>query len=82
MTLISPIATKIMNFRAIFFSSIHRTAGKGGEYLFTSCLPLQSLHRHRDISRAITAECSPLHMAKEKKNSLFPSEHPGEIFFR
>ena len=30
MTLISHIATKIMNFRAIFFSSIHRTAGKGG----------------------------------------------------
>ena len=37
----------------------HRTAGEEGGHFFKSSLPLPPLHRHLDISRAITAESSP-----------------------
>ena len=40
--------------------TIRGTAGEGGRYLFFHFHPL---HRHLDISRAITAEGSPLHIA-------------------
>ena len=56
--------------------TIHGTAGEGGGYLFNSSLPLPPLHRHLDISRAITAESSPLHIAGSRTrtgNLWFPS---------
>ena len=40
----------------------HRTAGEGGGHFYNSSLPLHLLHRYLDISRAITAESSPLHI--------------------
>ena len=55
---------------------IHGTAGEGGGYLFNSSLPLPSLHRHLDISWAITAESSPLHIVSSRTrtgNLWFPS---------
>ena len=51
----------------------HRTAGEGGGHFFNSSLPL---HRHLDISRAITAESSPLYIASswtQTRNLWFPS---------
>ena len=56
--------------------TIHGTAGEGGGYLFNSSLPLPPLHRHSDISRAITAESSPLRIADSRTrtgNLWFPS---------
>ena len=56
--------------------TIHGTAGEGGGYLFNSSLPLPSLHRRLDISRAITAESSPLRIAGSRTrtgNLWFPS---------
>ena len=53
--------------------TIHRTEGGGGGYLFNSSLPL---HGHLDISRAIAAESSPLHIAGSRTrtgNLWFPS---------
>ena len=38
----------------------HRTAGEGGGHFFNSSLHFHPLHRHLDISRAITAESSPV----------------------
>ena len=46
--------------------TIHRTAGEGVGYFFNSSLRFyhfHPLHRHLDISRAITAESSPLHLS-------------------
>ena len=46
--------------------TIHRTAGEGGGYLFNSLTPLyhfHPLHRHLDISWAITAGSSTLRIA-------------------
>ena len=41
----------------------HRTAcSKGGGHFFNSSLPFYPLLRHLDISRAITAESSPLYI--------------------
>ena len=39
----------------------HITAGEGGRHFFNSSPPLPPVHRHLDISWAITAESSPLH---------------------
>ena len=41
----------------------HRTAGKGEGISLTPHYYFHPLHRHLDISRAITAESSPLHIA-------------------
>ena len=52
----------------------HRTAGEGGISL-TPPYHFHPLHRHLDISRAITAESSPLHIASSRTqtgNSCFP----------
>ena len=54
----------------------HRTAGEGGGHFFNSSLPLPPVHRHLDISRVITAESSPLHIASSRTrtgNLWFPS---------
>ena len=55
----------------VFFLSrkftIHRTSGEGGGYLFNSSLPLPLLHRNLDISRAVTAESSPLHISSRTR---------------
>ena len=40
----------------------HRTAGEGGGHFFNSSLHFHQLHRHLDISRAITAGSLPLHI--------------------
>ena len=56
--------------------TIHRTAGEGGGYLFNSSLPLPPAYGHLDISQAITAESSPLHIAGSRTrtgNLWFPS---------
>ena len=54
----------------------HRTAGKGGGHFINSSLPLPPLHKHLDISRAITAESSPLHKACQ------PDSNKGTFGFR
>ena len=56
--------------------TIHRTAGEGGGYLFDFPYHFHPLHRHLDISGAITAESSPLHIASSwtwTGNLWFPS---------
>ena len=40
----------------------HRAAWERGGHFFNSSLPLPSASKHIDISRAITAESSPLHI--------------------
>ena len=58
-------------FQTIFFNlgflsqtfTIHRVAQEGEGYLFNFSLLLWTLHRHFNISRAITAEGSSLHIA-------------------
>ena len=55
--------------------TIHRTAGEAAGYLF-NFYHFYPLHRHLDISRAITAESSPLHIASSgtrNGNLWFPS---------
>ena len=56
---------------------IHRTAGEGGGYLFNFSLPLPPASETlRHISRAITADSSPLHVASSRTrtgNFWFPS---------
>ena len=54
----------------------HRTAGEGGGHFFNSSLPLPSASQTLSISRAITAESSPLHIASSRTqtgNLWFPS---------
>ena len=43
--------------------TIHRTAGEGEAISLSPLYHFHLLHRHLDISRAITAESSPLHIA-------------------
>ena len=55
---------------------IPKTTEEGEGYFFNFILPLLPLHRHLDISRAITAEDSPLHIVGSWTpiaNSWFPS---------
>ena len=40
----------------------HRTAGEGGGHFFNPHYHFYLLHRHLDISLAITAESAPLHV--------------------
>ena len=42
--------------------TIHRTGQKGGGYFLTPFYYFRLLHRHLDISRAVTAVSSPLHI--------------------
>ena len=64
----------------VFFqehSRITGLQGKGEGISLTPHYHFQPLHRHLDISRAITAECSPLHIASNRTqtgNLWFPSE--------
>ena len=54
----------------------HRTAGEGEGISLTPHYHFHPLHRHLDISRAITAESSPLHIASSRiqtGNLWFPS---------
>ena len=44
----------------------HRTAGEGEGISLTPHYHFHPLHRHLDISRAITAESSPLHIASNR----------------
>ena len=44
----------------------HRTAGEGVGISLTPHYHFHPLHRHLDISRAITAESSPLHIASSR----------------
>ena len=46
--------------------SIHRTVREGVGYLVNSSLPLSMVHKPLDVSRAITAESSPLHIASSQ----------------
>ena len=59
------ISQQFDNFYRFFFHefTIHRTAGEGGNYLFNSFYHFCPLCRHLNISRATTAESSPLHLA-------------------
>ena len=55
----------------------HKTAGEGAGISLTPHYHCHPLHRHLDISRAITAESSPLHIASSRNwtgNLWFPSE--------
>ena len=47
----------------------HRTAGEGGGYLFNSSRPLPPTS-HLDISRAITTESSPMHIARSRTRTV------------
>ena len=54
----------------------HRTAGEEGRHFFNSSYHFPPLHRHLDISQAITAESSPLLIASSRtrtENLRFPS---------
>ena len=62
------------------FTGIHDSQdNRGGESLSLSLTPLYHfhlLHRHLDISQAITAENSPMHIASRRtwtRNLFFPS---------
>ena len=46
--------------------TIHRTAGKGEAFSLSSLHPIHPLQRHLDISEAIAAESSPLHIASSR----------------
>ena len=47
----------------------HRTVGEGGGYLFNSSRPLPPTS-HLDISRAITTESSPMHIARSRTRTV------------
>ena len=54
----------------------HRTAEEGRGYFFSSSLSLHPLHRQLNISRAVTARRSPLHLGSSwtrTGNLWFPS---------
>ena len=51
-----------LGFLSLTFT-IHRTAGKGEGISLTPLYHFHPLHRHLDISRAITADSSILHIA-------------------
>ena len=58
------------------FTNIHRQQGKGEGIFLTPLYHFHLLHRHLDISRAITAESSRLHIASSRTrtgNLWFPS---------
>ena len=62
----------------VFFhdhSPITGLQGKGEGISLTPHYHFQSLHRHLDISRAITTESSPLHIASSRTRT-------GKLFFR
>ena len=62
------------------FTNIHESQdfrGRGGGISLTPHYHFQPLHRHLDISRAVTAESSPLHIASSQTRTgdlWFPSE--------
>ena len=47
----------------VFFSRVTGQQGKGDGIYSTPLYHFHPLHRHLDISRAVTAESSPLHIA-------------------
>ena len=56
--------------------TIQKTSGERRGYLFRLSLPLPPLHKHLDISRAITSGSSPLRIACSRTrtgNLWFPS---------
>ena len=61
------------------FTTIHESQdcrGRGRAFFLTPHYPFHRLHRHLDISRTITAESSPLHIASSRTrtgNLWFPS---------
>ena len=59
----------------IFFhnhSRITRLQGKGEDISLTPHYHFHPLHRHLDISRAITAESSPLHIGRSRTRTFRP----------
>ena len=60
------ITQYICNLVPAHFSANHRTEGEGGGHFFNSSVQLHPLHRQLDISRAITAESSPLHIGSSR----------------
>ena len=61
----------------------YRTAGEGGRHFFHSSYHFHTLHRHLDISRAVPAESSPLHIGSSRTRtrnlrSLSTSGYPFE----
>ena len=51
---------------------IYRTAGEGGANSLSPLYHFLPLHRHLEISRAITAESSPLHIASSRTRAQEP----------
>ena len=51
---------------------IYRTAGEGGANSLSPLYHFLPLHRHLDISRAITTESSPLHIASSRTRAQEP----------
>ena len=74
-----PISQMIFLFCLGFLSqplTNQRTVGKGGGIPLTPHYHFQPLHRHSDISRAIIAESSPLHIGSSRTRTgylWFPS---------
>ena len=74
---------KLLYFHFLFYLGFlsrtftnHRTAGEGEGISLTPHYHLHPLHRHLDISLAITAENSPLHIERRRTrtwNLQFPS---------
>ena len=52
----------------------HGTAGEGGGYFFNSSLPLSPTSQNLDISQAITAGSSPLHIGQPDSILLLVSK--------
>ena len=68
----------------VFFhehSQFMRQQGKGEHIYWTPLYDFRLLHRHLDISRAITAESSPLHIASMCEN-LFPLRYISQTEYR
>ena len=57
-------------------TGVQEWGGGGGGFFFTPHLHMQPLYRHLNISRAVTAEITPLHIASSRTrtgNVQFPS---------
>ena len=74
-----PLKTSIF----FFFARSTGLQGKGEDISLTPHHHFHLLHRHLDISRAITAESSPLHIASSRTQTgnLLVSEHIGMSYW-
>ena len=66
----------------VFFHEYSRSTGQQGKGEGSYLTPLyhfHPLHGHLDISRAITAESSPLHIAGSRTRTGLPANHQARL---